>query len=157
MRLFLWLLLHSSGGACPLHTVGLAVVLAQYPTDTALVVAAIVKTETDVVHNSRSKAGACCYGHVLGGRYPNPSCSALEQDTALCIARVVHWLEYWRSFCGAAYLDAYHGGWGKCKAGWWYAKHKDDPGVDWCVGEACTSYGNKVVRWKKRIVSYLTK
>lgn len=47
----------------------------------------VAKFESDFKREVRSSSGACCFMQLLGGRYGNPSCSALEKDDRLCITQ----------------------------------------------------------------------
>ena len=60
----------------------------------------VVWKESDCQNGSRSKAGACSYFGLLGGRYGNPSCHALENDPALACRTADQELGYWRGTAG---------------------------------------------------------
>jgi hypothetical protein len=116
---------------------------------------AVAFVESGIVHDEISRSGACCSMQLLGGRYDNAQCDVLIDNVMQCVAEAAANLAKWKYFCGSAYLDAYHGGWGKCKSGWWYEKNKRRTDVDWCEGADCYLYSDKVKRQLKIIGSIL--
>jgi len=109
---------------------------------------AMASVESGLEPKVRSGSGACCWLGLLGGRYGNPSCKALEADTDLCVAVAMHELGEWGELCGsAAALDAYNGGWRKC----WGRAGKGT----WskCKRDGCRSYGRKVRALQAKIAT----
>lgn len=105
--------------------------------------AAIAYIESRFVRHTRSKAGACCYMGLLGGRYGIPSCEALEADADLCLSEAVKHLEQWERDCGESYLDANNGGWRKC----WSREKVTGPRCK----DKCDSYSRRVRGLQARI------
>jgi hypothetical protein len=113
--------------------------------------------ESRHVNGRRSGPGACCRLGILGDRYGNPSCDYLEGHPWGCVLAAQWNLEYWRRHCGAAYLDAYNGGWYKC----WTNKRREtcaDPCEEMedkterirCIDERCRGYGFAVRNAERR-------
>jgi len=108
--------------------------------------AAIAWTESGFHRiKKRSGKGACCYMGILGSRYDNPSCDALEADPYLCVDLGAKKVAGWKKSCGKSGLDGYNGGWQGC----WSRppKNADDKR---CKGQ-CDSYTRKVRRFQKKI------
>jgi len=131
--LLAWLLAHGVPGP---HAEALAPCVAEYHDPAELL--GVIYVESRYRQGKRSHAGACSYFGLLGGRYGNPTCEALEADPALACRVAVAELAYWQRHCGRAYLDAYNGGWWKC---WDRAKVKGRR----CKGK-CDGYAKKVRR-----------
>jgi len=110
--------------------------------------AAIAWVESRFDRDVQSKAGACCYMGLLGGRYGIPSCERLIADPDLCLSEAVKHLEQWERDCGESALDAWNGGWHKC----WSRKTVTGPR---CKGR-CDSYSRKVRRTQARIEAGIT-
>ena len=110
---------------------------------------AMAYMESGLKPKVRSKAGACCWLGILGGKDGNPSCKKLEADTDLCVAVAMHELGEWSELCGEAALDAYNGGKPKCWDGS-PARQKRCEGKRF---DYCRSYGRKVRAYQAKIAT----
>jgi len=63
--------------------------------------AAVAIYESRLDNDEVSKKNACCMMQVLGGRYGNPSCSAMQNDLSLCVHIGARELSEWRAYRGA--------------------------------------------------------
>jgi len=132
----IWLLAH---GVPVVDAEAMAPCIAGYRDPVLLI--ALMAEENNYSNTKRSGAGACSYFQILGGRYDNPSCAALEADPALACATAVRELDYWHIHCGEAMLDAWNAGWARC---WTNPKRKR------CKAKDCRDFTSKVMehyRW----------
>ena len=111
-------------------------------------VLAVARTESTWDYERVSTAGACGMMQTLGGRYGMPGCDLIRADHRLDVLLGLAHLRYWRRNCGAAYLDAYNGGWSKC----WTRRIE---ATEWCRESVenmnvCQSYSRKVRALERR-------
>jgi hypothetical protein len=144
--LLAWLLAHGVPGP---HAEALAPCIAE--SEDPFVMLGVMHVESRYRSGPRSKAGACSYFGLLGGRYGNPPCEVLEAHPGVACQKAVEELRYWKRHCGEAYLDAYNGGWAKC----WAGKHREQAK---CRAEGCRRYGDRVRRhaeWARLVLDAL--
>jgi hypothetical protein len=133
LAILAYLLAH---GVPATHTDGMARCIADSGMPSVML--ALAEVESGWRPRVRSKAGACGYWQLLGGRYGHSPCDRLIADPALACRETVEELRYWRRQCGASWLDAWNGGWRKC----WARAHKGPR----CKGERCRHFGRRVVK-----------
>lgn len=129
-------------------------VLSKLPREQAIEAIAVAIPESSLRNlQTPNRASCVCWLQQQCGKYDKPSCAKMAQTQA-CVDGFVEDIKYWKYHCGSSYLDAYNGGWKKCKSGRWYAKHKNDK-RKWCHGADCTSYSKKVHAAKRKVRQWL--
>lgn len=129
--------------------------LSKLPREQAIEAVAVAIPESSLRNLQKPNRADCvCWlQQQCGAEHDKPSCAKMAQTQA-CVDGFVEDMAYWKYHCGSSYLDAYNGGWKKCKSGRWYAKHKNDK-RKWCKGADCTSYSKKVRKAKREVRQWL--
>lgn len=131
-------------------------VLSKLPREQAIEAIAVAIPESSLRNLKKPNRADCvCWlQQQCGAKHDKPSCARMVQTQA-CVDGFVEDMKYWKYHCGRSYLDAYNGGWKKCKSGRYYAKHQADPNRKWCTGANCTSYSKKVRKAEREIRQWL--